>query len=86
MLLLRRLSSVANKAKDFIQKTIADNDVVVFMKGTASQPLCGFSRNVCQLLEHEGWSCANWLLGLEKFTTVNVLEDESLRQGIKEFT
>jgi monothiol glutaredoxin len=62
-------------AKEFIQKTIAENQVVLFMKGTAQFPQCGFSGRAIQLLKQAG--AAN-------LVTVNVLEDEDVRQGVKE--
>ena len=59
-----------------IQNTINTNNVVLFMKGTAMFPQCGFSGFVVQVLQS---------LNVE-FLDVNVLEDPDLRQGIKEFT
>jgi monothiol glutaredoxin len=64
-------------AKDFIQKTIQDNDVVLFMKGTAQFPQCGFSGKAVQLLKQSG---------ITQMATVNVLEDEEVRQGVKELS
>jgi monothiol glutaredoxin len=61
-------------ANDAIRQTIADNQVVLFMKGTAEQPMCGFSNQVVRILDHMGVS----------FLDVNVLADEALRQGVKE--
>lgn len=59
-----------------IQKTIDDNDVVLFMKGTAVFPQCGFSGFVVQVLQ-----------SLDVvFADVNVLENPELREGIKEFS
>jgi monothiol glutaredoxin len=58
-----------------IKKDITDNDVVLYMKGTPVQPMCGFSAMAVQILSHMG----------VKFKGVNVLEDANLRQGIKEF-
>ena len=58
-----------------IKKDINDNDVVLYMKGTPVQPMCGFSAMAVQILSHMG----------VKFKGVNVLEDTALRQGIKEF-
>jgi monothiol glutaredoxin len=58
-----------------IKKDIHDNDVVLYMKGTPVQPMCGFSAMAVQILSHIG----------VKFKGVNVLEDAALRQGIKEF-
>jgi len=60
---------------DQIKKDIAANDVVLYMKGTAVFPQCGFSAAVVQILTQ---------LGLT-FKDVNVLEDSTIRQGIKDF-
>jgi monothiol glutaredoxin len=60
---------------DWIARTIAGNDVVLFMKGTQQFPQCGFSAQVAQILGH---------LGVD-FKDVNVLEDMALREGIKTF-
>ncbi|RRN65349.1 Grx4 family monothiol glutaredoxin [Caulobacter sp. 602-1] len=66
----------SSPALDFIAKTVAENPVVVFMKGVPDQPRCGFSSVVVQILDH---------LGVE-FIGVDVLQDDDLRQGIKTFT
>ena len=62
--------------KEKIKELIDDNDVCLFMKGTPDSPQCGFSMAVSNVLKH---------LKVE-FNGVNVLEDENLRQGIKEFS
>ncbi len=66
---------------DPTQQRIADivksSDVVLFMKGTAQFPMCGFSGRAIQLLK----AC-----GVTKPATVNVLEDPQIREGIKEFS
>jgi len=59
-----------------IRQQIAADPVVLYMKGTPDFPLCGFSAAVVQVLR-----CC----GLEDFAAYNVLEDEALRQGIKEY-
>jgi monothiol glutaredoxin len=59
-----------------IAKTIAENDVVLFMKGTKQFPQCGFSATAVKILEHLG----------VPFKDVNVLEDQGLREGIKTFS
>src|SRR4051812_35527400 len=61
---------------DQIRKDIADNDVVLFMKGAPMFPQCGFSAAVVQVLTHLG----------VKFKGVDILQDPSIRQGIKEFS
>jgi monothiol glutaredoxin len=66
----------SSPAIDFIAKTVAENPVVVFMKGVPDQPRCGFSSVVVQILDH---------LGVE-FIGVDVLQDDELRQGVKTFT
>ncbi len=63
-------------AKAFIQKTVTDNPVVLFMKGTAEFPQCGFSGRAIQILK----SC-----GVRNLVTVNVLDDDEVRQAIKDF-
>ena len=60
-----------------IQQIIDENTVVLFMKGTAQFPMCGFSGRAVQIIK----AC-----GVDEFKTVNVLEDEEIRQGIKEFS
>ena len=59
-----------------IKRDIADNDVVLYMKGTPVFPQCGFSAAVVQVLTHVG----------VKFKSFDVLSDPSLRQGIKDFS
>src|SRR5258707_14202904 len=59
-----------------IKRDVADNDVVLYMKGTPVFPQCGFSAAVVQVLTHLG----------VKFKGVDILTDPSLRQGIKEFS
>lgn len=63
--------------QEFIRKTVTDNPVVLFMKGTAQFPQCGFSGRAIQLLK----SC-----GIKQLVTVNVLEDDEVRQGIKDYS
>ena len=60
-----------------IDQIVKSNDVVLFMKGTAQFPMCGFSGRAIQVLK----AC-----GVNKPATVNVLEDEEIRQGIKEYS
>ncbi|MGV3741823.1 MAG: Grx4 family monothiol glutaredoxin [Burkholderiaceae bacterium] len=66
-----------NDVQAWIKETVTKNPVVLFMKGTAQFPQCGFSSRAVQLLKASG--AAN-------IVTVNVLEDEEVRQGIKEFS
>lgn len=60
-----------------IRKQVTDNPIVLYMKGTPDAPMCGFSAAAVQILE----AC-----GVEEVATVNVLEDDAVRQGIKEFS
>jgi monothiol glutaredoxin len=62
--------------QDWIGKQIAAHDVVLFMKGTSDMPQCGFSMQVAQILRH---------LGVD-FKDINVLEDASVRDGIKAYS
>ena len=59
-----------------IQSDITDHPVMLYMKGTAMFPQCGFSARVVQILNHLG----------VPFSTANVLEDAALRDGIKQFS
>lgn len=61
----------------WIKDTVTQNPVVLFMKGTAQFPQCGFSGRAIQILN----AC-----GVENIITVNVLEDPEVRQGIKEYS
>jgi monothiol glutaredoxin len=60
-----------------IKQIVDENAVVLFMKGDAKFPMCGFSGRAVQILK----AC-----GVDQFKTVNVLEDDEVRQGIKEFS
>ncbi|MBF6570029.1 MAG: Grx4 family monothiol glutaredoxin [Candidatus Binataceae bacterium] len=59
-----------------IQSTIANNKIVIFMKGSRNFPMCGFSAATVQIFEELGAS----------FETVDVLADEDLRQAIKTYS
>ena len=61
----------------WIKQTVTENPVVLFMKGTAQFPQCGFSSRAVQLLKASG---------AENIVTVNVLENPDVRQGIKEYS
>lgn len=65
------MSSVNEK----ITALLEQNQVVLFLKGTQQFPMCGFSARACAILQDIG----------VKFHDVNVLEDEEIRQGIKDF-
>ena len=62
--------------KQFIENEVQSNDVVLFMKGTPDFPQCGFSGQVVQILDHVGVS----------YKGLNVLENDELRQGIKDYS
>ena len=62
--------------KNEIKKLIDTNDVCLFMKGVPDTPQCGFSMTVSNILKHLNVN----------FKGVNVLDDQSLRQGIKEYS
>ena len=68
--------AMTEPAHAFIAKTLQDHQVVLFMKGVPEQPRCGFSGLVVQILDH---------LGVD-FVGVDVLQDDSLRDGIKTFS
>ena len=62
---------------EIIKKQVTENSVVLYMKGSPEAPMCGFSAAAVQILE----AC-----GVEDVATVNVLADEDIRQGIKEYS
>ena len=66
-------------AIETIRQTVADNNVVLFMKGSASFPMCGFSGRAVQILKACG-------VDPKALVTVNVLDDDGIRQGIKEYS
>jgi monothiol glutaredoxin len=63
-------------ANQIIDNEVKSNDVVLFMKGTPQFPMCGFSGQVVQILNYLG----------VPYKGVNVLEDETVRQGIKDYS
>lgn len=66
-----------SSVQDFIRETVTDNPVVLFMKGTAQAPQCGFSARAIQILQASG---------VGKLVTVNVLDDQEVREGIKVYS
>jgi monothiol glutaredoxin len=62
--------------QDTIRDQIAQNRVVLYMKGTPQFPMCGFSATVAEILKRSG---------VEEYFSVDVLADPDIRQGIKEF-
>jgi monothiol glutaredoxin len=67
---------MSDTAHEAIKSTVDAHDIVLFMKGTPVFPQCGFSSAVARVLDH---------LQVE-FESVNVLENDDVRQGIKEFS
>ena len=63
-------------ARDRIDQLVKNNDIVLFMKGTALFPQCGFSSRAVAILDHLGVA----------FETVDVLQDPEIRQGIKDYS
>ncbi|NJM32014.1 MAG: Grx4 family monothiol glutaredoxin [Limnobacter sp.] len=64
-------------AQETIRETITTHPIVLFMKGTAQFPMCGFSGRVIQILK----AC-----NAQKVVTINVLDDPEIRQGIKDYS
>ncbi len=62
---------------DTISQQVQDNKIVLYMKGTPKFPMCGFSGRVVKILS---------MCGTKDFFSVNVLEDEEIRQGVKDFS
>ena len=67
---------MSNPVFERIQQDLAENDIVLYMKGTPMFPQCGFSAAVVQILSDLG----------VKFKGIDILVDPSLRDGIKQFT
>ena len=65
-----------NPVHEQIKREITDNDVVLYMKGTPTFPMCGFSAAVVQVMNHLGVT----------YHSVNVMDDPGVRNGIKEFS
>ena len=66
-------------AQTQIDQLVKSNDIVLFMKGSASFPMCGFSGRAIQILKACG-------VDTKSVKTVNVLEDDGIRAGIKEYS
>ncbi|MEC9432743.1 MAG: Grx4 family monothiol glutaredoxin [Pseudomonadota bacterium] len=73
---MSQVANETNPAAATIEADIKSNDVVLFMKGTKAMPQCGFSARVAGVLNY---------MGVE-FKDVNVLADETVRQGIKDYS
>jgi monothiol glutaredoxin len=63
--------------KDKIREQVTGHPVVLYMKGTPQFPMCGFSATAAEILKRTG---------VTDYLAVNVLEDEEIRQGIKEYS
>lgn len=63
--------------QNWIKETVTGHSVVLFMKGTAQFPQCGFSGRAIEVLKASG---------VQDLVTINVLEDDGVRQGIKEYS
>ena len=70
------MSDTQTDAQSRIADIVGKNDVVLFMKGTALFPQCGFSSRAVAIFDHLGAS----------YETVDVLQDQEIRQGIKEYS
>lgn len=68
--------SLSPEMKARLEKDVKDNDVVLYMKGTQDFPVCGFSSRASQVLKASG----------VRFADFNILEDDNLRLGLKEFS
>ncbi|MEZ2720183.1 Grx4 family monothiol glutaredoxin [Paenalcaligenes hominis] len=66
-----------SEVQDFIRETVTEHPVVLFMKGTAQMPQCGFSARAIQILR---------AVGLTQVVTINVLDDDEVREGIKQYS
>ena len=64
-------------AKEFVHQTVNEHPVVLFMKGTAQFPQCGFSGKAIQILKNAG---------IRQLVTINILEDEEVRQAVKDYS
>ncbi|XP_056403339.1 glutaredoxin-related protein 5, mitochondrial [Hyla sarda] len=74
---VRRLLSSNNTSREYLDGLVKKDKVVVFMKGTPAQPLCGFSNAVVQILR---------MHGVGEYAAYNVLEDQDLRQEVKNYS
>ncbi len=66
---------MSSDVQEKIRKTVTDNDVVLYIKGTPVFPQCGFSSTVVQIFDYLGVN----------YESVNVLENQDIRQGIKDY-
>ncbi|KAJ1822309.1 monothiol glutaredoxin grx5 [Coemansia sp. RSA 2599] len=68
---------ITDRARSTIDDAIKQNSLVVFMKGTPDEPMCGFSRAVIQILQ---------MHGVDEIAGVDCLQDPEIREGIKEYS
>ncbi|KAJ1865001.1 monothiol glutaredoxin grx5 [Coemansia sp. RSA 2703] len=68
---------ITDRARSIIDDAVKQNELVVFMKGTPNEPMCGFSRAVIQILQ---------MHGVDEIAGVDCLQDPEIREGIKEYT
>lgn len=66
-----------NNSFNKIKQQITENKVVLYMKGTPQFPMCGFSGRIAKILS---------MCGVKNYFSVNILEDEELRQAVKEYS
>ncbi|XP_044128474.1 glutaredoxin-related protein 5, mitochondrial-like [Bufo gargarizans] len=74
---VRRLLSQSSSSREQLDALVKKDKVVVFIKGTPAQPLCGFSNAVVQILR---------MHGVDEYAAYNVLEDQDLRHGVKNYS
>ncbi|XP_075699811.1 glutaredoxin-related protein 5, mitochondrial [Rhinoderma darwinii] len=74
---IRRLLNQSSNSREHLDGLVKKDKVVVFIKGTPAQPLCGFSNAVVQILR---------MHGVDDYAAYNVLEDQDLRQGVKNYS
>ena len=70
------IAGSSSEVKSLIEQEINNNPIVVFMKGTPDFPMCGFSGKVVQIFRHYNYEVHG----------INILENEHIRQGIKDYT
>mmetsp|Transcript_59673 Transcript_59673/g.89989 ORF Transcript_59673/g.89989 Transcript_59673/m.89989 type:complete len:340 (+) Transcript_59673:88-1107(+) len=73
---LSESSSSSSSLNDRLSKLVKRNDIMIFMKGLPSAPQCGFSRQLVEILDETGLA----------YDSFNILEDDEVRQGLKEFS
>ena len=75
--MMRFYSTEVKWTNDALDEVVKNNKIVVFMKGTPLEPMCGFSKAVVTILQ---------MHGIVEFSAYNVLKDEDLRQKVKEYS